>query len=59
MPESDLIKNLIDDADNEFLCLLAEIYFALPADSLEAHAAAIANELQKLIEDRANANCPN
>ncbi len=59
MPESNLIKDLIDNADNEFLKAIAEIYFALPVDTPDSYTDAITEELEKLVEERANANCPN
>jgi len=58
MPDTPLLRDLLAEADNALLKSLVEAYLALPADTPDAHAAAIAESLEKTMQERADANCP-
>ena len=58
MPDRPLVRDLLAEVDDAFLKSLVEAYLTLPPDSPDAHAAAIAQSLEKTMQERADANCP-
>jgi hypothetical protein len=58
MPDNQLVRDILADTDNALLKSLVEVYLSLPSDTTDAHAAAIAQSLEKTMQECADANCP-
>jgi hypothetical protein len=58
MPDNQLVHELFTETDSALLKSLVEVYLSFPSDTPDGHAAALAKYLEKIMQERANANCP-